>query len=39
VVWHDLRVCVEEGVSSEMGTVKQLQMAESYSVFSADLNM
>jgi len=39
VVWHDLRVYVEEGVSIEMGTVKQSQMAESYSIFNAGLNM
>jgi hypothetical protein len=39
VVWHDLRVYVEEGVSIETGTVKQSQMAESYSVFNADLKM
>jgi len=39
VVWHDLRVYVEEGLSNEVGTVKQSQMAESNSVFNADLNM
>jgi hypothetical protein len=39
VAWHDHRVHVEEGGSSEMGTVKQSQMAESHSVFNADLNM
>jgi len=38
VVWHDLRVHVEEGVSNKIGTVKQSQMSERYSVFNADLN-
>lgn len=39
VVWHDLRVYVEKGVSNVTGTVKQSQMVESYSVFNADLDM
>lgn len=39
VVWHDLIVCVEEGLSIERGTLKPSQMSESYSIFNADLNM
>lgn len=39
VVWHELRIYVEEGVFDEMGTVKQSQMAESYSVFNTDSNV
>jgi hypothetical protein len=39
VVWHDLRLYAEEGVSNETGTVKQSQMAKSSLIFTAHLNM